>query len=257
MRSPPAHTRTRTLQERLGTHQNGSTGVRSTGRHAEEPHPVHRHDGVEEVEENDYFHELRSPEIITNHVFCDNGCDLDYYIDADKVPVTTSPSAERQFGDSGNKEFKACEERRSSASKIDTHGKFESRSLQAMPVNGVVNENEPTPPVLPKLYRLNGQTGHLQAEQAEQAEEFEKESEFECWTDNLSHEMKAVRNFMSMIGAMHAKKIEAMHIDNIFPEFRQGGLPVPVVSSLPQKVPHDDRPVARREHPLSTPRHVL
>ena len=27
--------------------------------------------GDEEVEENDYFNELRSPEIITNHVFCD------------------------------------------------------------------------------------------------------------------------------------------------------------------------------------------
>ena len=121
----------------------------------------------------------------------------------------------------------ACEERRSSASKIDTHGKFESRSLQAMPVNEVANENEPTPPVLPKLSRLNGQTGHLQAEQAEQAEEFEKKSEFEYLTDNLSHEMEAMQNFVSTIGAMHEKKIEAMHIDNIFPEYQQGGLPVP------------------------------
>ena len=110
----------------------------------------------------------------------------------------------------------ACEERRSSASKIDTHGKFESRSLQAMPVNEVANENEPTPPVLPKLSRLNGQTGHLQAEQAEQAEEFEKKSEFEYLTDNLSHEMKAVQNLCPRLGRLHEKKIEAMHIDNIF-----------------------------------------
>ena len=143
----PAHTRARTLQDHIGAHQNGSTGVRSAGRHAEEPHPVHRHDGVEEVEENDYFNELRSPEIITNHVFCD----LDYDIDADKVPVTTSPSAERQFGGSGNKKFMACEERRSSASKIDIHGEFDARSFQAMPVDGMANENKPTPPVLPKL----------------------------------------------------------------------------------------------------------
>jgi hypothetical protein len=166
--------------------------------------------------------------MITNHVFCDNGCDLDYDIDADKVPVTTSPSTERLFGDSGTKEFMACEERRSSASKIDTHGKFESRSLQAMPVNEVANENEPTPPVIPsKIFQLNGQIGHLQADQAEQAEEVEKKSEFEYWTDNLSHEMKARQNFVSMIGAMHEKKIEAMHIDNIFPECQQGGLPFP------------------------------
>ena len=140
---------------------------------------------------------------------------------------SSGKSVEHQFGDSGNKEFMACEERRSSASKIDSHGKFESQSLQAMPVNEVANENEPTPPVLPKLSRLNGQTGHLQAEQAEQAEEFEKKSEFEYLTDNLSHEMKAMQNFVSTIGAMHEKKIEAMHIDNIFPEYQQGGLPVP------------------------------
>ena len=141
--------------------------------------------------------------------------------------MTTSPSAERQFGDSGNKESMACEERRSSASKIDTHGKFESRSLQAMPVNEVANENEPTPPVLPKLSRLNGQTGHLQAKQAEQAEEFEKESEFEYLSDDVSYELKAMKHFVTSMGAMHEKQSEAMHIDNIFPEFRQGGLPVP------------------------------
>jgi hypothetical protein len=64
----------------------------------------------------------------------------------------------------------------------------------------VANENEPTPPVLPKIFQLNGQIGHLQADQAEQAEEFEKESEFEYWTDNLSHEMKAMQNVVSTIG---------------------------------------------------------
>ena len=72
----------------------------------------------------------------------------------------------------------------------------------------MANENEPTPPVLPKIFQLNGQIGHLQADQAEQAEEFEKESEFEYWTDNLSHEMKAIQNFVSTIGAMDKKKIE-------------------------------------------------
>ena len=141
--------------------------------------------------------------------------------------LSSGKPADRQFGESGNKKFIACEERRSSASKIDMHDEFDARSLQAMPVEEMANENEPTPPVLPKIFQLNGQIGHLQADQAEQAEEFEKESEFEYWTDNLWHEMKAMQNVVSTIGAMHEKKIEAMHIDNIFPEFRQGGLPVP------------------------------
>ena len=65
MQPSPAHTRTRTLQERLGiprTYQNGSTGVRSVGRHAGELNPAaHQHDGIEEIEEDDYFNELRSP----------------------------------------------------------------------------------------------------------------------------------------------------------------------------------------------------
>ena len=42
-----------------------------------------------------------------------------------------------------------------------------------------------------------------------------------------SYELKAMKHFVTSMGAMHEKQIEAMHIDNIFPEFRQGGLPVP------------------------------
>jgi hypothetical protein len=140
---------------------------------------------------------------------------------------SSGKSAERQFGDSGNKKFMAREERRSTTSKIGTHGEFDSRLLQAMPVKEVAYENEPTPPVLPPLFRLDGQTGYLQAEQAEQAEEFEKELQFEYLADDLSHELKAMQNFVSTMGAMHEKQIEAIRIDNIFPEYQQGGLPVP------------------------------
>ena len=107
---------------------------------------------------------------------------------------------ERQFGDSGNNEFMAREERRLMTSKIDPHGEFDSQLLQAMPVNEVANENKLTPPALPQLFGLDGQTKHLQAEQAEK---FEKESEYEYSTDNLSHEMKAMQNFVSTIRAMH------------------------------------------------------
>ena len=91
----------------------------------------------------------------------------------------------------------------------------------------MANENKPTPPVLPQLFRLDEQTRHLQAEQAKRAEKFEKESEFEYLTDNLSHEMEAMQNSASTMGVMHKKQIEAIRIDNIFPEYQQGGLPVP------------------------------
>ena len=89
MRQSPAHTRTRTLQERLGTQQDGSSGVRSTGRHAEEVNPDQRQNGDEDNVEDDYFNELSSPEIIKRDNFCDNDYDVDHDIDADKVPVTS------------------------------------------------------------------------------------------------------------------------------------------------------------------------
>jgi len=214
------------LHPRIGAHQDGSTSVRFEGRVHAHRLPEDQESKADGIFEADYVNKLEEKSTIVS--------DLKELVDC-AAGVTSAisscsssgKSAEHQFGDSGNKEFMACEERRSSASKIDSHGKLESQSLQAMPVNEVANENEPTPPVLPKLSRLNGQTGHLQAEQAEQAEEFEKKSEFEYLTDNLSHEMKAMQNVVSTIGAMHEKKIKAMHIDNIFPEFRQGGLPVP------------------------------
>ena len=222
-----ARIRSRTLHPRIGAHQDGSTSVRFDGASScSSSSDDLRQNADEEIFEADYVDELEKKSTIESDlkelVDCAASC-------MGKVSSwwSSGNSAERQFGDSGNKKFMACEERRSSASKIDMYGKFDARSLQAKPVGDVANENEPTPPVLPKLFRLNGQTGHLQAEQAEQAEEIEKKSEFEYLTDNLSHEMKAMQNFVSTIGAMHEKKIEAMHIDNIFPEYQQGGPPVP------------------------------
>ena len=94
--------------------------------------------------------------------------------------ISASGSAEeRQFGDSGNHKIMACEERRSMTNKIDTYGEFDLRSVQTTPDKEVASQNEPTPHVLPKLFRLDGQTGHLHADQAERAEELEKESTFE------------------------------------------------------------------------------
>jgi hypothetical protein len=35
-----------------------------------------------------------------------------------------------------------------------------------------------------------------------------------------------MENFVTTMGAMHKKQIKAIRIDNIFPEYQQGGLPV-------------------------------
>ena len=226
MKPTTALTRARTLQERLGNQQNGSASVRSRGRFAEELIPDLRQNGDEDNEEDDYFNELRSPEIIKKGHLCDDDYDLEYDSDVDKVPETT-PAAERLLGGADSFQNYMREQRESTTRSSDILAEIEPRPFETIPTKEMANENEPTPPVLPKIFQLNGQIGHLQADQAEQAEEFEKESEFEYWTDNLSHEMKAIQNFVSTIGAMHEKKIEAMHIDNIFPEYQQGGLPVP------------------------------
>ena len=63
--------------------------------------------------------------------------------------------------------------------KIDTHGEFDSGPLQATPIKEVANQIEPTPPVLPQLFRLVGQTGHLQADEMKEANLRKKVLEYE------------------------------------------------------------------------------
>ena len=98
--------------------------------------PVHRPAGVEENFEADYLYELESKSTIAS----DMKELVDYaanFMGAFSSWWSPGSAAERQFGDSGNKKFMAREERRSMTSKIDTHGEFDSRSLQAMPVKEV------------------------------------------------------------------------------------------------------------------------
>ena len=177
--------------------------------------------------EADYLYELESKSTIAS----DMKELVDYaanFMGAFSSWWSSGSAAERQFGDSGNKKFMAREERRSMTNKIDTHGEFDStdRRRRCRLRSGERDRADATRPV--QLFRLDGQTGDLQAEQAEQAEEFEKESRFEYLADDLSHELKAMKSFVATMGAMHEKQIEAIHVDNIFiPEYRQGGLPVP------------------------------
>ena len=221
-----ARIRSRTLHPRIGAHQNGSTSVRFEGRVHYHHLPEDRESKADGISEANYLYKLRRKSTIASNmkVVADRAAG---FMSAASSWWSSGKSAERQFGDSGNKKFMACEERRSSASKIDMHSEFDARSLQAMPVEEMANENKPTPPVLPQLFQLDGQTGRLQAEQAERAEEFEKESESEYLSDDSSYKLKAIKNFVSTIGTMHEKKTEAMHNNNIFPEYQQGGLPVP------------------------------
>ena len=74
--------------------------------------------------------------------------------------------------------------------KIDTHGESDSRSVQAIPVKRVASQIEPTPPVLPQLSRLVGQSGHLQADGMKEADLRKKV--LECEDSNRSFELKTV-----------------------------------------------------------------
>ena len=96
------------LHPRLGAHQNGSTGVRSTGRHTEELNPVHRHGGVEETFEADFLYELEGKSTVAS--------DLKELVDCAANCMgkfsnwwSSGKSAERQFGGNGNKKFTARE----------------------------------------------------------------------------------------------------------------------------------------------------
>ena len=113
-----ARIRSRTLHPRIGAHQNGSTSVRFEGRVHAHHLPEDRESQADGIFEADYVDELEEKSTIVS--------DLKELVDC-AAGVTSAisscsssgKSAERQFGDSGNKEFMACEERRSSASKID------------------------------------------------------------------------------------------------------------------------------------------
>ena len=133
MRSSPAHTRMRTLQYPLGSHQNGSTSVRSTGRRAEELIPDQRQNVDEDNVEDDYFNELRSPEIIKKDDFCDNDYDLKYDSDVDEVPVA-SPSAGRQFGDDRDFQTYMREQRESTTRSSDMLAEIEPRPFDTFSI---------------------------------------------------------------------------------------------------------------------------
>ena len=146
--------RSRTLQDRRGAHRNGSTCVRSTGRLDEEPHLVHWPAGVEEKIEADYLYALERKSTIASDMK-ELGDYAANCMGKFSSWWSSGKSAERQFGDNANKKLMAREERRLMTSKIDTHGESDSRSAQTIPVEEVAYENEPAPPILPKLFRLD------------------------------------------------------------------------------------------------------
>ena len=133
MRPSPAHTRTRTLQGRLGTHQDGSSSVRSTGRHADEVIPDLRQNGDEEKFEGDYSDELKRLETFVKGDFTDNDYDLEMSEDGvERAEV--SPAAERLYGGSGRFQIYGREQRGSATMSTDLLAEIESRSFDAKPV---------------------------------------------------------------------------------------------------------------------------
>ena len=183
MQPTPAHTRTRTLRERLGVDQDGSTSVRFTGRLAEERLPVHRHGGVDE-DEDDYFKGLRSPEITTNDDFCDNDYELGDDNDADKIPVT-GPSAELPLGDDSFQAF-LSEQRGYPSMDPDAIRKFTSRLPETKPVKEMATPIDSTRRGLPQIFRLDGQTEATQAHGETKRGEVEKDFTFESLARDYS-----------------------------------------------------------------------
>jgi hypothetical protein len=210
MRSSPAHTRTRTLQERLGIQQNGSSGVRSVGRLAEEVITDLRQNGDEENEEDDYFNELSSPEIIKRDDFCDDDYDVDYDIDDDEVPVA-NPSAERQFGDDGDFQSYVREQRGYPSMDPNRVPKIKSRSFESIPVKEMATPIDSARRGLPQLFGLDGQTGPPQAQPEVERSINEKESQLESLVRSLLIEMNAMKTVMRNGFAKHERQIEAIH----------------------------------------------
>ena len=210
MRPSPAHTRTRTLQERLGIQQDGSSGVRSTGRHAEEVITDLRQNGDEENEEDDYFNELSSPEIIKRDDFCDNDYDVDYDTDDDEVPVA-NPSAERQFGDDGDFQSYVREQRGYPSMDPNRVPKIKSRSFESIPVKEMATPIDSTRRGLPHLFRLDGQTEATQAHEEMKRGEVEKDFNFESLARDLFDELGTIKSNMKKMSAYHERQLEAVH----------------------------------------------
>ena len=210
MRPSPAHTRTRTLQERLGISQDGSSGVRSTGRHAEEVITDLRQNGDEENEEDDYFNELSSPEIIKRDDFCDNDYDLDLSEDGvERAEVT--PAAERLSGGADRFQIYGREQRGSATMSTDMIAEIESRSFDAKPVKEMAIPIESTRQGLPQLFGLYGQTGPLQAQSEVEPSTTEKESQLQSLARDLLSQLKALEITVSSMKATHEKEVEAIH----------------------------------------------
>ena len=210
MRSSPAHTRTRTLQERLGIRQDGSASVRSRGRFAEELIPDLRQDGDEDNEENDYFNELRSPEIIKKGHLCDDDYDLEYDSDVDKVPETT-PAAERLLGGADSFQNYMREQRESTTRSADMLAGIEPRPFETIPIKEMATPIEPTRRVHPKFFGLGGQTGPPQAQSEVKRSTTEKELQLESLARDLLSQLKALEITVSSMEATHEKEVEAIH----------------------------------------------
>ena len=210
MKPTTALTRARTLQERLGNRQDGSSGVRSTGRHAEEVITDLRQNGDEEVEENDYFNELSSPEIIKRDDFCDDDYDVDYDIDDDEVPVA-NPSAERQFGEDGDFQSYVREQRGYPSMDPNRVPKIKSRSFESIPVKEMATPIDSTRQGLPHLFRLDGQTEATQAHEEMKRGEVEKDFNFESLARDLFDELGTIKSNMKKMSAYHERQLEAVH----------------------------------------------
>ena len=210
MRPSPAHTRTRTLQGRLGTHQDGSSSVRSTGRHADEVIPDLRQNGDEEKFEGDYSDELKRLETFVKGEFTDNDYDLEMSEDGDER-AEISPAAERLSGGADRFQIYGREQRGSATMSTDMLAEIESRSFDANPVKEMATPIESTRRGLPQLFGLDGQTGPPQAQSEVKQSTTEKELQLQSLAHDLLSELKALKSTVYSMEATHEKEVEAIH----------------------------------------------
>ena len=102
------------------------------------------------------------------------------------------------------------EQRRSMTERTDTNGEFESRSPQAMRVKEVASAIEPTPNILPHLFRQSGQTEHRQAEEIKEAEMRKKVLEFEESKRDFESKMMAMKQDAAVARAEQSMLMTAM-----------------------------------------------
>ena len=135
-------TRSSKLHEHPGDHQDGSIKVRSEGHRAADPQPGKRLPEGDGNDEDDYFNELDSPNLIKRGDSPSTVFDSDHVGGSSPSPSSSSPE-QRLFGDEPEPEEMVREPQEPKAEKSETPVKFEARSPQLNPLENLASVIKP------------------------------------------------------------------------------------------------------------------